>query len=64
MGLRLLFLPNFPGATFIQGGTFIPDSRVVRFIAETVFSYLLKFYLKNIFMAESSKSSVSKLETQ
>ena len=21
-------MPNFPGATFIQGGTFIPDSRV------------------------------------
>ena len=30
MGLRLLFLPNFPGATFIQGGTFIPDSRVIK----------------------------------
>ena len=28
MGLCLLFLPNFPGATFIQGGTFIPESRV------------------------------------
>ena len=28
MGLCLFFLPNFPGATFIQGGTFIPDSRV------------------------------------
>jgi hypothetical protein len=28
MGIRLLFLPNCPGATFIQGGTFIPDSRV------------------------------------
>ena len=27
-GLRLLFLPNVPGATFIQGGTFIPESRV------------------------------------
>ena len=27
-GLCLLFLPNVPGATFIQGGTFIPDSRV------------------------------------
>ena len=31
MGLRLFFLPNFPGDTFIQGGTFIPDSRVVGF---------------------------------
>ena len=28
MGLRLFFLPNFLGAMFIQGGTFIPDSRV------------------------------------
>ncbi len=27
-GLHLLFLSNFPGATFIQGATFIPDSRV------------------------------------
>ena len=27
-GLCLLFLPNVPGAIFIQGGTFIPDSRV------------------------------------
>ena len=23
-----MFLPNVPGATFIQGGTFIPESRV------------------------------------
>ena len=30
MGLRLFFFPNFPGA-FIQGATFIPDSRVIRF---------------------------------
>jgi hypothetical protein len=30
MGLRLFFLPKFPGATFIQGGTFIPDSRAVK----------------------------------
>ena len=28
MGLHLLFLPNFPVAMFIQGVTFIPDSRV------------------------------------
>ena len=28
MGLRLFFLPHFPGARFIQGDTFIPDSRV------------------------------------
>ena len=27
-GLCLLFLPNVPGATIIQGGTFIPESRV------------------------------------
>ena len=28
-GLCLLFLPNVPGAMFIAGGTFIPDSRVL-----------------------------------
>jgi hypothetical protein len=28
MGLCLFFLPNFPGAMFIQAATFIPDSRV------------------------------------
>ena len=27
MGLCLFFLLNFPGATFIQGAMFIPDSR-------------------------------------
>ena len=28
--LCLLFLPNVPGAMFIQGGMFILDSRVVK----------------------------------
>ena len=28
-GLCLSFLPNVPGAIFILGGTFIPDSRVI-----------------------------------
>ena len=28
MGLCLFFLPKFPGAMYIQGATFIPDSRV------------------------------------
>ena len=28
-GLRLLLFPNVPGATFIQGATLIPESRVV-----------------------------------
>ena len=27
-GLCLLFFPNVPGATFIQGATLIPESRV------------------------------------
>ena len=31
MGLRLFFLPTFPGAMFIQEATFIPDSRVLIF---------------------------------
>ena len=29
MGLRLFFLPTLPGAPFIRGATFIPDSRVL-----------------------------------
>ena len=33
MGLRLFFFPNFPGA-FIQGATFIPDSRVITFLVK------------------------------
>ena len=38
MGLCLFFLPNFPGATFIQGGTFIPDSRVnlLNYLADNI----------------------------
>ena len=44
MGLRLLFLTNFPGATFIQGATFIPDSRVHNLMSKTRFSLFLKFY--------------------
>ena len=31
MGLRLFFLPNFSEATFIQGATFISDSRVLKY---------------------------------
>ena len=27
-GLRLIFMPNVPGATFIPGATSIPESRV------------------------------------
>jgi hypothetical protein len=34
MGLHLLFLPNFPVATFIHGATFILDSRVLMSILE------------------------------
>ena len=34
-GLCLLFLPNVPRAIFIQGGTFIPDSRVCSWKYET-----------------------------
>jgi hypothetical protein len=30
MGLRSFFLTNFPEAMFIQGNTFIPDSRVIK----------------------------------
>ena len=43
MGLRLFFLPNFSRAIFIQGATFIPDSRVVGVVsfAETTMYYVL-----------------------
>ena len=33
MGLQIFFLTNFPGAMFIQGATFIPESRVVNFVS-------------------------------
>ena len=33
-GLWLLLLPNVPGATFIQGCMFIPDSRVLYLIIQ------------------------------
>ena len=31
-GLRLMFLPNVPGATFIPGALSIPESKVVIFL--------------------------------
>ena len=41
-GLCLLFLPNVPGAMFIQGGTFIPDSRVlIRYILHTYSQFMV-----------------------
>ena len=52
-GLCLLFLPNVPGATFIQGGTFIPDSRV--FVITASYGFLNNLdmmdfeYLGNMF---------------
>ena len=33
-GLRLMFLPNVPGATFIPGALSIPESRVVIFLTK------------------------------
>ena len=40
MGLRLLFLSNFPEPTFIQGAKSIPDSRVSADQQKTSFCYL------------------------
>ena len=54
MGLRLFFLPNFPGATFIKGGMFIPDSRVV-VVKYFLFSYVVVFSIsrsKILFLIE------------
>ena len=46
MGLRLFFLPNFPGATFIQGGTFIPDSRARSVIDMSCFAIMKSRLIK------------------
>ena len=58
MGLRLLFLPNILGATFIPEATFIPDSRVdmiflrfirpVKFLLWTSVTQVLEFNSKNV----------------
>ena len=45
MGLSLFFWPNFPGAMFIQGATFIPDSRVYKKNSEK------KILYTNLYMA-------------
>ena len=46
MGLRLFFLPNFLGATFIQGATFIPDSS--KYLSrENASKTLLECYFRN-----------------
>ena len=47
MGLRLFFLTNFPGALFIQGAKFIPDSRVhTWYKAQKVQKYALNSQLQ------------------
>ena len=38
-GLCLLFLPNVPRAMFIQGGAFIPDSRVLSCVLSVEIEY-------------------------
>ena len=43
--LCLLFLPNVPGSTFIQGATFIPESRVRKNANLSVFT-LSFFHIK------------------
>ena len=40
MGLRLFFFPNFPGTMFIQGATFIPDSRVGEYLTMNFIHFL------------------------
>ena len=51
MGLRLCFLPKFPGAKFIQGATFIPDTRVGGFFCNrtmiSAFLFDLAFLMKD-----------------
>ena len=50
MGLRLFFWPKFPRATFIQGGVFIPDSRVSNKNFEINFYFTLTRYV-NVLMS-------------
>ena len=54
-GLCLLFLPNVPGATFIQGGMLIPDSRVVFILfRRSNFQQMLNFeFSKSILYVKS-----------
>jgi hypothetical protein len=48
MWLHLFFLPNFPGAIFIQRGTSIPDSRVVHGLWQSLKSLNFQFFDSNI----------------
>ena len=56
MRLGLFFLPNFPEATFIQGGTFIPDSRVPKVrcasIVNSIYCFSLATPIKITFITE------------
>ena len=45
-----MFLPNVPGATFIQGGTFIPESRV------DVYYFLYELILSKYWLTLSFES--------
>ena len=57
MGLCLFFLPNLPGATFIQGGTLIPDSRVTALIYDSKPGFLLVMinnWFRNIQTSQST----------
>ena len=60
MGLRLFFLPNFPGTMFIQGATFIPDSRVVRKLSfHYIREKLLRQLFENFYILQTQKRIVS-----
>ena len=61
MGLCLSFLPNFPGAMSIQGGTFIPDSRVAPpgfFLGKRGKPFLKKIWYNVNFTKESHKNGI------
>ena len=46
-GLCLLFLPNVPGAMIIQGGTFIPESRVVQVCVHCLLNKTIEKFTSN-----------------
>jgi hypothetical protein len=63
MGLHLFFLPNFLGATFIQGGTFIPDSANSK-VSDFVWVFNFIRYVTDIWLGLALVSSYPLLSTR
>ena len=64
MGLHLFFLPNYPGAKFIQGARFIPDSRVVLAVYHSLVSYVLTASTRIHFYPHNAETLTLALESK